>query len=1155
MALPHDELSVLAFWKDKQIFQKTIEQSQDWPYFSFYDGPPFATGLPHYGHILASTIKDAVVRYWYMHGFRVDRRVGWDCHGLPIENLIEKEIGIKGGKKEIIEKYGIEQFNLACKAAVFRTVKDFEEILQRVGRWADYPNAYATMDSTYTESIWWVFKQLYDQGFIYEDYRVTPYCPRCGTPLSNFEVNQGYKDSHDLSVIVELKITHPDKIISDKKEVFLLAWTTTPWTLPGNMLLAVDPAMEYVVFSASEADKLYIVAKSRLQDVIGDSAHTVIKTLRGNELVGLVYQPLFPYFANSQNAFRVVAADFVNAEEGTGIVHIAPGFGEDDYKLGKQEGLKPIVHVLPDGTFTPEVSDFAGLPVKPKEDQNSTDKKIVAYLDGKNRLWNQEQITHTYPFCWRCDTPLLYYPINSWYVAVTQFKDQLVANNQKINWMPKHIKDGRFGKWLEGARDWSISRNRFWGAALPLWRCQDCQKITAIGSLPELKKHVVPSNNTYLIMRHGEAEHNVKHLVDGDINNDTHLTQAGREQIKQAAVALKDKKIDLIIASDFIRTKETVALIAQAIGIKEVNIIFDERLREVNGGELNGQAATEYQAFLGDSKDKLAKIPTGGESLVKVKQRILAALYDCEQKYAGKTILIVSHDYPLWMLWAGAQGLDNAAALSLLNNQVFVANATVKALEFMPLPHDNKYVLDLHRPYIDSLKLNCPDCGKQMTRVEEVFDCWFESGSMPYAQWHYPFENKAKVEKTFPADFIAEGMDQTRGWFYTLHVLAGALTHAKSDLGHNQPAFKNVISHGLILGEDGKKLSKRLKNYAPLDVVLEKYGADALRYFLLASTQVGEDYVISQKGIAGALQRVVATLRNCLAFYSMYCQADFMPNQQISNNILDKWIISLLNSLIKNVDKEMQAYELTRASRLLSDFIDDLSNWYIRRCRSRFQKPVSDEDLVAAKTTLQTVLKTFSIVIAPFMPFMAEIIYQHLKTPNSPESVHLAKFPQYQADKIDRQLEEAMAQTRALAAQALALRAEIGIKVRQPLASFTIDKTIDPALETLLAQEINVKQIIAGKELKLDTTLTEELIREGDLREIERAHATLRKELGLAPSDIVAEVAIGDEPLIAQQKPVDWKAQAITIFDAATSYDKTIQVDLTDKMISLGIKK
>ena len=1131
------EQSILDFWEKNNILQKSIDQSKNWKPFSFYDGPPFATGLPHYGHILATAIKDTVIRYWYMQGFAIDRRVGWDCHGLPIENLIEKEIGIAGGKKEIIEKYGIETFNAACAASVFRCVADFEKTLKRVGRWADYKNAYATMDTNYTESVWWVFSELYKQGLVYEDYRVTPYCPRCGTPLSNFEVNQGYKDVNDQSICVAFALV-------DEPDTSFLVWTTTPWTLPSNVAIAVGSSIAYV--KVKKEKHAYWIAKD-LVGVMGDG-YSIVDEALGKTLIDKKYEPLYRQ-PNTDTAYRIVVADFVSTGEGTGLVHMAPAFGEDDMRVGKQENLPVLITVDLEGN----VKHGHGIPGEGLFVKKADDV-IVRDLESRSLLYKRERIVHSYPFCWRCDSPLLYYPINSWYVAVTKIKDQLVTNNKKIHWVPEHVKEGRFGKWLEGARDWCISRNRFWGAPLPIWRCKECKAVTALGSLAELREHAQPARNGYFIMRHGQADHNLKHIVDCDPTDNSHLTDEGKKQVTASAANLKDTHFDYIFGSDFACTKETGAIVADIFGVDSRNIIYDERLREINAGDLQGKTDTQFYTILGDGDDKLTRTPEGGESLISVRERMMGFIGDIESRYEGKTILIVSHDYPLWMLQTGARGLTNTQSLALLTNQVFIDNAQVKPLDYTPIPHNADYVLDLHRPYIDAISLLCNKCSKPMHRVEEVFDCWFESGSMPYAQWHYPFENKEKVEQSFPADFIAEGMDQTRGWFYTLHVLATALTQTKSDLGEHVGAFTNVVTNGLILGEDGKKLSKRLKNYPSLDEVLETSGADALRYFLLASSPIGEDYIVSRKRIEETARRIIGTLENCYSFYAMYAGAHHKPSSAKSANILDQWIISRINTLVRDVTKEMNGYELTRASRLFDMFIDGLSNWYVRRSRSRFQKSGDAPDSASAVHTLKTVLFTCAQIIAPFTPFIAEEIYQKLKSKSDPESVHLCRYPVSDATQIDTKLEASMDTVRTVVAGALALRAQSGIKIRQPLARLVISEKLDADFTTLIADEINVKTVELGKKMELDSVLTPQLIAEGNLRELERAYAGMRKQLGLSPADVITSVAVSDAHLLAREVPAAWRTKAFGSIDANIQYDATIEVALNGATIILAVQ-
>ncbi len=892
MNLPQIEEKILKLWDKKKVFKKSISQRKGSRFFTFYDGPPFATGLPHYGHILATTIKDTVLRYFTMRGFRVERRVGWDCHGLPIENLIEKELGIKS--KREIEKFGIKKFNDACRASVFRCVKDFEITLKRVGRWADYSDAYATMDNSYIESVWWVFKKLFSQGLVYRAYRVTPYCPRCGTPLSNFELNQpgAYQEIEDQSVFLRFPI-------KGEKGNFFLVWTTTPWTLPANTALAVGGNINYVKVKVGE--EKYILAKELLGAL--DEPYEVEKEFLGGALVGREYEPLYEMKLDKPG-YRVVAADFVSVTDGTGIVHIAPSFGEEDMELGNKENLPAVVTVDLEG----KVKKGLGIPGEGKFVKEA-DEEIKTDLKKRKLLYKEAKIKHSYPFCWRCDTPLLYYPLSTWYVAVTKFKDQLVKNNEMIHWVPGHLKDGRFGKWLEGARDWAVSRNRFWGAPIPIWTCGKCQHIKVVGSIKEL----------------------------------------------------------------------------------------------------------------------------------------------------------------------------------------------------------GKKVKDLHRPAIDEIKLSCEKCGGEMKRTEEVFDCWFESGSMPYAQWHYPFQNKRLVEETFPADFIAEGIDQTRGWFYTLHVLATALTLQNIGLGVSRPAFRNVVVNGLILAEDGKKLSKRLRNYTPPEVIFEKYGADTLRYFLLASTPMGEDYYVSDKRIDDVFRRTLSTFWHTFSFFKTYTDRSFKPQRSFRpNNLLDRWILSRLNNLNQEMVVAMDNYELTQGARPIDTFLDDLSNWYVRRSRRRFQKPERVSEKNEAAQTLYLVLLTLAKLSAPFIPFLSEEIYLGLKKTKMVESVHLCDYPTADKKLINKALEEKMAQARAIVAQALAERASAGLKVRQPLASLKIKNAklkTDKELLDIIKDEVNVKEVIFDatlkKDIALDKKLTKELKEEGVARDLVRYVQDMRKEAKLTRKDTI----------------------------------------------------
>jgi isoleucyl-tRNA synthetase len=930
---PNIEHKILDFWKKEQIFKRSVDETKDKPLFTFYDGPPFATGLPHYGHILAGAIKDAIPRYKTMKGYHVPRRNGWDCHGLPVEYEIEKEKKISG-KKEI-EEMGVENFNNACSGIVFRYTSEWVKTINRMGRWVDFENSYSTMDKDYMESIWWVVKQIWDKGLLYEDYRSTWYCPRCGTPLSNFEVNQGYKDNvQDPSIFVKFQL-------KDDKNAFFLAWTTTPWTLPGNSALAIHPDFEYVKIrilhtdgeTNSElgegehmtADQHLILAKSRLDSI--RQPYEIIKTYKAKQLENLEYLPLYTVSATEKKSFYVLLSDHVTDDSGTGIVHIAPAFGEDDFNLGKKYGLPIFRTVDEDGKLARETGHFAGKFFK------DADSEIQEELLKRGLLYRSETMEHTYPFCWRCDSHLMNYSTKTWFVRVSEIRDQLVKNNQQISWVPSHIKDGRFGKWLENARDWNIGRNRFWGTAMPIWKCDSCDHFHCIG---------------------------------------------GTEELKEMAIAPHKSKID---------------------------------------------------------------------------------------------------------------------------------------------------ELDLHRPYIDEIKLTCPQCSSQMTRIEEVLDCWFESGSMPYAQKHYPFEDKAQFEKDFPAHFIAEGIDQTRGWFYTLHVLSAIL--------FEKPAFSNVIVNGIGLDGKGVKLSKRLRNYEEPELLMDKVGADAMRYFLFAGTPIGEDWRFSEELVTEKMRKVLMILWNSYVFFTTYASIDgFDPKTQQyeTTNVLDQWVISRMMSLTQEMTKAFDSYDLTAAARPIERFVNELSTWYIRRSRRRFWKSESDSDKISAYYTLYHVLVTVSKLIAPIMPFLSEEMYQHLvkkQYPESPDSVHLTSYPEYESALHNTELENKMNAILEIVEIVRAIRSLSGVKVRQPLSRVVIVPKenfpeFEEDLKEILLDEINVKEILvnptfAGGEgietregngfvAYLDTNLTLELKQEGIFRDVVRFIQSSRKKAGF---DIEDRITIG----------------------------------------------
>ncbi|MBS0620888.1 MAG: isoleucine--tRNA ligase [Verrucomicrobia bacterium] len=845
---PEREERILAFWQREGIFEASLAQRKGAPRFTFYDGPPFATGLPHYGHILAGTIKDVVPRYKTMQGFYVPRRFGWDCHGLPVENEIEKAKELSGASS--IESFGIAAFNEECRSIVLRYTSEWESTVQRMGRFVSFKDTYRTMDPSFMESVWWVFGQLYEKGLIYEGFKVMPFSARLGTPLSNFEANLNYREVDDPSLTVLLPLL-------DEPGTALLVWTTTPWTLPSNLAVMVKGDLDYVKLKEHKTGRQLILAESRVASYFKDPAeYEILDTFKGTSLAGKRYAPLFPYFAAraQQKAFRIILEDLVSSEEGTGLVHSAPAFGEVDFYACAREGIELVCPIDHNGKFTEDVPDFKGLFVK------DADREIIRRLKEEKKVFHHGQIRHRYPFCWRSDTPLIYKAVSTWFVAVEKIKERMCVRNSEIAWVPSHIRDGRFGKWLENARDWAISRNRYWGTPIPLWRSEDGELI-AISSIADLEKRV-----------------------------------------------------------------------GQKVG-------------------------------------------------------------------------------------------------------------------------------DLHRHFIDELTFM--HNGKEFRRVKEVFDCWFESGSMPYAQDHYPFENREEVEKSFPADFIAEGLDQTRGWFYTLHVLAVAL--------FDKPAFKNVVVNGIILAEDGAKMSKRLKNYPEPSAVFNRYGADAVRLYLLSSPAVhAEDLRFSERGVELVLRQVLIPFWNAFVFFSTYAKIyNWHPRVRTTppDAEIDRWILSRLQKLTQDVTGAMDQYALSLAVEPFVGFIDQLTNWYIRRCRGRFWADDASQDRDEAFETLYTTLLTLTRIAAPFIPFLSDAIYAQLKVASDPLSVHLTRFPTYEKGLRDEVLEREMGWVQEVVSLGHSLRKENKMKVRQPLAKayvISANPEILGALTSkqhLIAEELNVKEV------------------------------------------------------------------------------------------------
>lgn len=842
------EKEILDFWKKNRIFEKTLEKTKDGEEFSFYDGPPTANGKPHIGHILTRVMKDIIPRFKTMKGYHATRIAGWDTHGLPVELEVEKQLGMDG--KQDIEKYGIEPFIKKCKESVWKYKSEWEKMSDRVGYWVDMEHPYITYDDNYIESVWWSLKNIFDRGLIYKGHKIVPYCPRCGTALSSHEVAQGYKDVEEKSAAVSFKV-------ADEADVYIVAWTTTPWTLPSNVALCVGPDFDYALVKSG--DKKYIVAAERASAFFEEGEYEILSVKKGSEYVGLRYEPLYENYKGVKKSHYVVADGYVTLDEGTGIVHIAPAFGEDDARVGRDNDL-PFVQMVDDRGRMTEDAPFAGTFCK------DADKLILKDLKQRGLLFKELMFTHSYPFCWRCDTPLLYYARSTWFISTTKVRDLLLKNNASVNWMPESIGKGRMGNFLENVIDWGLSRERYWGTPLPIWVCGDCGEAVAIGSKAELKE---------------------KGGITGDI--------------------------------------------------------------------------------------------------------------------------------------------------------------------------------ELHKPYVDAVTIKCPKCGKPMHRTPEVIDCWYDSGSMPFAQLHYPFENKEKFEKTFPAQFISEAVDQTRGWFYTLLAI--------STLMFDKAPFKNCIVLGHVNDKNGIKMSKHKGNVVDPWSVLDKQGADAVRWYFYTNSSPWIPSRFYDEAVSEVQRKFLGTLFNTYSFYILYAEIDkFDPTRYRLDDckltLMDRWILSSLNSLVGFVDDSLENYKITESARAIADFTDSLSNWYVRRCRARYWGSEMTDDKIAAYMTLFTVLETLSRLTAPYVPFIAEEIYRNIVVSvdkDAPESVHLASFPKCRAEYIDKALEAGMKTAEDAAVLGRAARNLSGIKNRQPLGKMMLcgsgADALEPELLSVIRDELNVKEI------------------------------------------------------------------------------------------------
>lgn len=1100
--LPKLEEKISLFWEKNRIFEKSLSQTQKGKPFTFYDGPPFATGLPHYGHILASTIKDVVPRYQTMRGRYVRRRWGWDCHGLPIEEIVERKLGISGKKQ--IEEIGVKKFNETCRSMVLNYVEEWGKMIRRMARWVEFEDSYKTMDADYMESVWWAFKQTYDKNLIYEGRRVLLYCPRCETPVSNFEVamDNSYKDVNEETVTVKFKIVHDGrtKELGLSTNTFFLAWTTTPWTLPGNVALAVNPDLEYGAYE--QGGEVLILAVDRAKAYGLENPKVKIA---GKRLLGIEYQSLYEVAEmKSEKSYRAYGANFVTATDGTGIVHTAVVYGEDDYSLGVQQGL-PIVPLLDEkGHFNDKAPELVrGKYLKGAE------KEIKEDLEKRGLLFKREMHLHSYPHCWRCGTALYYNAIPAWFINIQKIKQKLVASNKKeINWFPGHLKRGRYEKSVEAAPDWNISRNRYWGNPVPVWKCEKCDDEEAIGGLSELSARAGGSKNRYWVMRHGEAESNVFNIIDSGQRKYLHLTPRGRKQVLASIAKFKKElakkkiKLDFIIASDVTRTHETEMIDASVfVGEK---IATDVRLEEIHlGPTLTGYRDAKYGEDFPTYRSRFEKRPEGGESLRDVRTRVWDFLAECERKHKDKNILIVTHEYPAWMLFSSGEAWSERRAISEKERlgRDFLGFAEIRRLDFQTVPRNDSGEADMHRPYIDEITLSCKACQGIMRRTPEIFDSWVEAGSMPFAEYHYPFENKDVFKKHLPAQFVAEYIAQTRAWFYVMHVISFIL--------FGKAPFENVVTTGTILAEDGSKMSKSKNNFPDPWLLINKYGADSLRFYLMNSVVMQADNLnFSEKGVEAVYRKVELLLVNVYKYYATYLpEKEKKGKKNAKRNALDAWILTRTAEMNESVTKYLDEYDTVKATRAIQDYVDDLSTWYLRRSRKRRDAAFFD--------TLSESLMTVSKTISPFMPFLAEAIFQSLlkkkASVEKSQSVHLTTWPlsRHPLKSAERKkLLTGMVDVRRLASLGLAKRAEAGIKVRQPLVSMTIGVKLAKELEQILADEVNVKKIVIDRKIKedvrLETTITPELREEGVRRDIARMVQELRQKAGLQPKDRIA---------------------------------------------------
>ena len=1114
--LPKLEEAVLSFWDEQRVFERSLKKNPPKRRFVFYEGPPYANGKPGIHHVLARVVKDVMLRYKTMRGYYVPRRAGWDTHGLPVEMAAEKALGIKS--KRDIERMGVKAFNEVAKQQVWIHKDEWERLTRRIGYWLDLKNAYVTYAPEYIETIWWTMAQMWRKKLLYQGHRIVQWCPRCGTSLSSHELAQGYQNVTDRSVYVKFKLKKGQRISSfvADNDTYIVSWTTTPWTLPGNLALAIGENIPYVLLRTTKPDRAsYVVAKDLASAVFKDSDFAVMGEFDGRRLIGLEYEPLFSVESlRSPLSYKIYPASFVTTTDGTGVVHTAVMYGEDDYQLGKKIGLPEHHTVDEEGRFTKDVpAGLAGKYVKAKE----TEDEIFAYLERRGNLLRIEPYAHEYPHCWRCGTPLLYYARTSWFIGMSKLRAELLKRNKRINWMPSHVKEGRFGEWLREVKDWNLSRERYWGVPLPVWTCTEaeCGHREVPSGLDELSRLAGGAKNEYWVMRHGEAMGNVMHVLDSGSMNFS-LTPRGKKEVAAAARVLRKANIDMIFTSPVTRAKETAEIVAAALGVK---VLTDERLRELQVGPVfDGKPYTAYVEAFPTREERFDKRPEKGECLRDARTRVWDFLADMEKRYKGKKILIVSHGDPIIALIQSAAGWSEKELVERLGEKDFYPKTgKARKLDLRMVPRNDSGEADLHRPFVDEISIRCPKCGKKMKRTPEVADVWYDSGAMPLAQAHFPFElhgasrsgigakdlslPKPEAHIAYPADYIAEGMDQTRGWFYTMLAIATAL-------GYPEP-YKNVITFGLINDKNGQKMSKSKGNIVEPFSVIDKYGVDAVRWYFYSGTPFGEPKNFDETEIAKVFRRLHLIIYNSYVFAETYAAPaafGFRGAPKALKNVLDQWILARLTELLNTTTKQLDHYEIREASLEIERFVDDLSRWYIRRSRRRLQRPEDKKDYAAASATLAYVLGTLATLLAPFTPFFAEGLYHALG--GKLDSIHLENWPKAVKRPANKRLIQAMAAARELAALGLAKRAEAGIKVRQPLASFTIGVKLPTEVQKILADEVNVKNILVSAKLKdgvvLDTKITPELRGEGLLREVARMVQELRQKAALEPKDKIA---------------------------------------------------